>query len=319
VFSYGVQPIGAATAAGATGALAAHFDADARRAGAVVVRALPGGDLHWHKNVLVTGLSQLTAFAPRSAPRTGEPILAGVRILPSFLRAGGYPGGRMTVEVERPTRGLGRAVDRGGRTAGVKGDPIDLVEAQLDQLTIPTTRDVFDLNDAGADGDEHAGNGVYSARLPLGYAVDGMYTFHYRFEYPAGACTTRRELKQSLFVDVKTTPQHSQVAIGDPRSVRGGRVYPVRIRPQDALGNVVGPGRPPRPLCAAPCGCDAQDVVDHHEGSYTVAVRVPDGVELAACAVEAFGARFAFSPRAKFPSRVGTGAGGAPPIGGGGQ
>lgn len=301
VFSYGVAPIGGE---GDAGAVAASFDPQARRFGAVVVRALPGSDLHWHKNVLVTGLSQLTAFAPRSAPRTGEPILAAVRILPSFLRAGGYPGGRMTVEVERPTRGLGRLAPRGGRTDGVRGDPVDAVERQLEEIEIPTTRDVFVLNDDGEDGDEHPRNGTYSARLPLGYAVDGMYGFHYRFEYPAGSCVTRRELKQSLFVDVRTSPTHSQVAVGDPQRDRdGGRIYPVRIRPQDALGNVVGPGRRARARCEAPCGCDPARVVDHHEGSYTVPVRVPPGVELAACALDAFGARFAFGPRPRFPSR----------------
>jgi hypothetical protein len=44
--------------------------------------------------VLVTGLSQLTAHAPFSVPRTGDPLHAAVRILPSVLRAGGYLGGR---------------------------------------------------------------------------------------------------------------------------------------------------------------------------------------------------------------------------------
>ena len=299
VFSYGVEPLAAEDAAGA---VAASFEPDQRRYGAVVVRALPGSEIRWHKNVLVTGLSQLSPFAPRSVPKTGEPILAAVRILPPFQRAGGYPGGRMTVEVERPTRGLGRLAPRGGRTDGIEGDPVDAVERQLEEIDIPTTREVFPLNDDGKEGDENAGNGTYSARLPLSYAVDGMYTFHYRFEYPAGSCTTRRELKQTLFVDVRTSPTHSEVAVGDPRQEGRGRVYPVRIRPQDALGNIVGPSRHPRVSCAAPCGCAAEEVVDHHQGSYTVPVRVPAGVELAACTLDAFGARFTFGPRPKYPS-----------------
>lgn len=299
VFSYGVQPISGDSGGGA---VAAFFQPAKAGSGAVVVQAVPGSDLHWHKNVLVTGLSQLTAFAPRSLPRTGEPILAGVRILPSNLRAGGYPGGKMTVEVTLPTRGLGGLAPRGGRTEGIKGDAVDLVETQLEQIEIPTVRETFVLNDAGEDGDENPRNGTYGARLPLSYAVDGMYTFHYRFEYPAGSCTTRRELKQTLFVDVDTSPAHSEVAVGDPTPVKGGRVFAVRVRPQDALGNVVGPSRLAHPSCEKPCACDPSQVIDHHEGSYTIPVQVPDGTGLSACRLEAFGAGFTFEQPLRYAS-----------------
>lgn len=321
IFSYGLRPVSGEEGASLRSATFGPAGVRDRRSAAVVANALRGSDLHWHKNVLVTGLSQLTAFAPRSVPKTGEPIVPAVRILPSFLRAGGYPGGRMTVEVERPLRGLGGLVERGGRTDGFEGDPIDRVEEQLGRIQIPTTKDVFDLNDAGRDGDVHPGNGTFSARLPISYAVDGMYTFHYRFEYPAGSCTARRELKQTLFVDVDTSPPHSQTEIGQPTVARGGRVYPVRIRPQDALGNVVGPGRLPRPSCAEPCECDVKGVVDQADGSYTIPVRVPDGVELAACSLDAFGTRFRFGPRPRFPSIDDPRGrdGGGTPFGGGGR
>lgn len=291
VFSYGVRSLAGTSAAGA---LTARFDTGKPSSGAVAAKTLAGSDLHWHKNVLVTGLSQLTAFAPISVPSTGDPMLAAVRILPSFLRAGGYPGGRMTVEIESPTRGLGGLTPRGGKTDGVEGDPIDAAERFLEEIAIPTTREVFELNDDGKEGDEHPQNGTYMTRLPLSYAVDGMYTFHYRFEYPAGACTTRRELKHTLFVDVEVSPAHSEVSIGDPVSVEKGRVYPVRMRPQDALGNVVGPTRKARPECSAPCACDPTEVVDHQEGSYTIPVLVPAGTDLASCTLEAFGAGFHF-------------------------
>ncbi|HEX2253321.1 MAG TPA: vWA domain-containing protein [Thermoanaerobaculia bacterium] len=294
-FSYGVQPVvGNATAS----APAAHFGPSAGPS-AILASSLAGSDLYWHKNVLVRGLSQLTAFAPRSVPRTGAPIRAGVRILPSFLRPGGYPGARMTVEVERPLRGLGGMVERGGRSEGVEGDPVNLVETQLGKLDIPTTKEIYRLNDSGEQGDENPHNGAYTLELPLDYAVDGMYTFHYRFEYPADSCTTRRELKQTLYVDVDTSPAHSEVQIGTPIQGSGATVYPVRIRPQDALGNVVGPGRLPRPSCSKPCECGVQSVVDRNDGSYTIPVRVAPGADLAACTLDAFGAGFTFGQHAK--------------------
>jgi hypothetical protein len=150
------------------------------------------------------------------------------------------------------------------------------------------------LNDEGRNGDQFAHNGTFSAELPISAAVDGMYTFHYVFEYPAGSCRARRELKQSLFVALKVSPEASQVQVGSPVAGSGGRVYPVRMRPQDALGNVAGPGRSPRPVCAAPCSCDARSVVDHLDGSYTFPLQVPGGSDLSSCSLDAFGATFTF-------------------------
>ena len=224
-----------------------------REPGAIVGKARRGGTINWHKNVLVTGLSQLTAFAPRTLPKTGEPMKAGVRILPPFHRAGGYPGSRMTVEIERPTVGLGSLVKRVERTGSVKDDPVSSLELQLGKLQIPTRRDVYELNDQGRDGDVHPLNGTFSADLPISAAVDGMYTYHYRFDYPAGSCKAHRELKQTLFVEVKVSPNDSRIEVGAPEQVSGAKLYPVRILPRDALGNVVGPGRPPKPVCEKPC------------------------------------------------------------------
>ena len=259
---------------------------------AIVSKALPGSDLNWHKNVLVTGLSQLTAFAPRTVPQTGEPLMAAVRILPSFKRAGGYPNARMTVEVERPTRGLGEIIKRSDNVKPVKEDPVSSVELQLDKVKIPTVREIYELNDYGENGDRHAFNGTYSAELPINAAVDGMYTFHYRFEYPLGSCTARRELKQSLFVSVNVSPSHSDLKVSGPSTVPGGKVYSVQIRPQDALGNVIGPGRPPRPSCEKPCKCDPAKVTDENNGVYAMSLEVPDSVTLSTCSIDAYGVRF---------------------------
>ncbi len=303
VFSYGVRP-----ASGNGPALAAIFGSAGRRVsrtGAIVVAAEPGSDLHWHENVLVTGLTRLTPFAPISVPKTGDPLRAAVRILAPFSREGGYPDGRMTVEVERPLRGLGSLVRERGRSESIEGDEVDSLELQLSQVEIPTTRDVFELNDDGLNGDEHANNGTWSAMLPISAAVDGMYTFHYRFDYPVGSCSGRRELKQTLYVAPRTSPRHSELTIGEPRREGGGQVYPIRMTPQDALGNPIGPGRRARLVCQKPCACDAGSIEDRNDGSYVVSVRVPESMELSSCSIEAFGARFMFGERPRFPSRKG--------------
>lgn len=304
VFSYGVRALAEQSGGAADAVFAANAAAE-RQIGAIVGKARPGGAINWHKNVLVTGLSQLTAFPPRTVIRTGEPIKAAVRILPSFHRRGGYPGSKMTVEVERPTIGLGGVVKRVERSGTVKDDPVSSLELQLDRAQIPTRRDTYELNDLGKDGDVHALNGTFSADLPINAAVDGMYTYHYRFDYPAGACMAHRELKQTLFVAVRVSPKDSKLEVGPPRQEGRDKLYSISMTPQDALGNVVGPGRAPRVSCAKPCACESKEVVDQGDGSYTITLRVPETVELASCDLDAFGTRFLLGKRPQFPSREG--------------
>jgi len=293
VFSYGVHPL---PGGGATASVEAEFGSDLSqpKGHAIVGHAQTGSELNWHKNVLVTGLSKLTPFAPISVPKTGDPLQAAVRILAPFHRAGGYPGATMTVEVERPLAGLGGLVPQRGRPEEIYGDPVDTVELELGRMDIPTKKEIYYLNDRGENGDEHKANGTFSAVLPINAAVDGMYTLHYRFEAPQAQCTTRRELKQTLFVAVRVSPEHSNVKVGDPIGERGTQIFPVRMTPQDALGNIVGPGRSADPVCDKPCGCGIESVTDHDDGSYTIDVEVPESVGLESCTLQAFDTEFTF-------------------------
>jgi len=273
--------------------VAANITEDARfdsgQAG-VVGTVVPGGDaINWHANVLVKGLTKLTPFVPKSKLKTGDAIEVGVRILPSYQRAGGYPDGVMTVEVERPLAGLGSLVSQtseGGNT-GQGEDPVDSLERQIDAVSIPTQKEVYALNDRGENGDLHATNGTYMARLPINAAVDGMYTYHYVFEYPVGTCNARRELKQSLFVDVKISDSDSDVVIQNPRPGPNGSIYTVHLTPKDALGNAIGPGRRINPVCTGDCSCGPFD--DNHDGSYSIDVQVPTGADLNQCQMEMMG------------------------------
>lgn len=91
--------------------------------------------------------------------------------------------------------------------------------------------------------------------------------------------------------------------IGEPKREGSTNVYPVSMSPRDALGNVVGPGRPAKVACAKPCACANKDVVDHGDGRYTISLRVPEDVELSSCEMDAFGAHFLFGKLAQLPGR----------------
>jgi hypothetical protein len=93
------------------------------------------------------------------------------------------------------------------------------------------------------------------------------------------------------------------VEVGDPKQEGRAKLYPIRMTPRDALGNVVGPGRSAKLRCTKPCACDNKNVVDQGDGSYTIMLRVPDGNDLSSCDMDAFGARFLLGKRARFPGR----------------
>jgi hypothetical protein len=156
-------------------------------------------------------------------------------------------------------------------------------------MTIPTSKVVYPLNDRGENGDLYATNGVFSADLPISAGLDGMYTLHYTFEYPVGTCTARRELKQSLFIDVKISPNDSNIVIDQPQSGQNGMIYPVGLKPTDALGNPIGPGRRINPTCTGDCSCDL--FTDNNDGSYSIAVEVPVNGDIKQCRLDVMGVR----------------------------
>ena len=301
VFSYGLRPRGGGRERFASAAaLFGGAPATRRPPAAVVGTNLRGSDLHWFANVLVRGLSKLTPVVPRSVPRTGEALQPSVRILPSFNRAGGYPDARMMVEVERPTVGLGALVRRVGKGKQVGEDPLDAREVRVGRKVIPTVVETYPLNDGGRDGDLHARNGYFSATLPINAAVDGMYTYRFMFEYPLENCIARRELKQTLFVDVKVDSVGSELKIGRGQPLPNGTGYAVTMLPRDALGNVLGSGRPPRPQCSpAACQCDPAAVEDLGNGKYRFRVVTTPGFDLSGCTVEAYGTQFRLGRRGR--------------------
>ncbi|MEM9555216.1 MAG: vWA domain-containing protein [Acidobacteriota bacterium] len=288
-FSYALRPAGSSS----SGTLAVQ-DATFQTAtgggfGAVVGTVLAGSELNWHANVLVKGLTRLSPFLPFTTPQTGKPLQAAVRIMAPYQRAGGYPGGVMTVEVERPMVSLADWM----RQNPVPTSPDDPRYGQEIPKQIPTVKEVFALNDDGREGDLYPKNGTFSAKLPISAAVDGLYTLHYRFDYPVDSCMARRELKQTVFVGVDVQAASSRLELVRKRALSEGRTEVlVELDPRDVLGNRPRSNRRPAVRCTAPCACAADAVTRDADGVVRVPVQVPAGLEVGACTLEAFGTSF---------------------------
>src|SRR5207249_9241856 len=159
---------------------------------------------------------------------------------------------------ERPLVGIGTFLARAGLKGGeAPGDPLDPREATLTSLpALPTTIESFTLNDAGIDGDEVAGNGFFSTKVPGLAGVDGPYRLRYSLDLTTGSCTTHRELVQAAFATLDVDPQSTPVTVASSTPQPGGTtVHSVTILPQDRLGNLAGPGLRTPITCAPVPGC----------------------------------------------------------------
>ncbi|HEV2704915.1 MAG TPA: thioredoxin domain-containing protein [Pyrinomonadaceae bacterium] len=250
---------------------------------AIVARVEPGEERSWFMNVLADGLSRLSPVREKFSWRTGEDLVATVRVLPSDLRSGGYDHVDARVEVEYPTVGLGTLLTRQQyrEPRSVRGEQLDPRAAALARLNVPTKTATFRLYDDGTHGDLLPGNAYWSAKLPGLGTVDGMYKFRFILDFTVGRCTTRRELVQSIFVDVGVKSDDSSVRVIDTVTTADRAVRTtVRLTPADTFGNLLGPGRAGNIACATPkeCSIAPKDVIDHGDGSYSVTLVAPRSV-----------------------------------------
>ncbi|HSE64095.1 MAG TPA: vWA domain-containing protein [Thermoanaerobaculia bacterium] len=297
ISSYGLRPI-ATEAQGFFGAPVTR-----RRAIGVVAKVDKGIEHDWFLDVLVRGLARLEPHKPVSHVRTGDDLLPTVRMLPSFVPAGGWSRVDARVEIERPLVGLNTVLtryrektprdDRSADSKDPRAQVLTALERSRRGPIVPTDTDVYPLYDDGTHGDLVAKNAYWSAQLPDLARADGMYRYRFMLDFEKDGCTTRRELVQSVFVEVGVDPSASSVTVGPAIAAGAGRSrYDVRILPRDALGNMWGFGRPGPVTCgpANSCTCDASGVTDHGEGSYTIPVQAAAGANV--CELRAFGARF---------------------------
>ncbi|HEX5758586.1 MAG TPA: vWA domain-containing protein [Thermoanaerobaculia bacterium] len=290
IWSYGLVPAG--TVAQAT--------LDGRGAG-IVVRADRGVEQRWFVDVLVRGLNKLQAHKPVSHFRTGGDLLPSVRVSPFTATAGGFDRVDARVEIERPLLGIGTLLARRGldKERSIGDERLEPRAATLAALAaahpgpiIPTTTATYPLFDDGTHGDLVAGNHYWSAQLPHVAGADGMYRYRFILDLEKDGCTTRRELVQSVFVEVGVDATASGVQVTPRDRPAAGGGFDVTLVPRDRLGNLWGPGRPGAIQCreADGCRCGGAAVVDRGDGSYSIPVQVEAGA--GRCRIEAFGTVF---------------------------
>lgn len=269
--------------------------ADAGRSSAIVARVRQGNDNRWFVNVLGRGLAKISPHNRRLVWQTGDEILASARILPSYLRAGGYDNVDARVEVTSPTVGLGTLIARQGRREPreVAGELLDARAAALVGLTVPTTTSVFPLFDDGTHGDIHAGNAVWTGPLTGLGKVDGTYKLRFIFDLTAEGCTTRRELLQSVFVEPRTDPGASLVRVQDRGLLADGRRRTeVVLRPIDGFGNLWGSGRTGPLVCAPEGTCEVEHRSPRDDGKGTYEFNLLTAPGTAGGRVTGFGTTF---------------------------
>jgi hypothetical protein len=277
--------------AGAGGGVQAT--ANAGKTAAVVARGERGAEQSWFVDVLGRGLGKLSPVAKRVGWRTGDPLQASVRILPSYHRAGGWDHVDARVEVEYPLRSVGTLLAERQLPPERRREDGDARSLALAGLVIPTAKAVFPLYDDGTHGDREPGNGQWTATLDGLGAIDGNYKLRYVFELTAGGCTTRREATQDLVVDLRVDPRAAPpkvAATGATGATAAGGKTTVLLRPADAYGNLWGPGRPSAASCAPEELCRVEETADLGGGAYRLTLATAPG--LGGVRLDAFGARY---------------------------
>ncbi|HMF91364.1 MAG TPA: vWA domain-containing protein [Candidatus Angelobacter sp.] len=262
--------------------------------GAVGAKINDGKDQKWFADILGNSLGKLSPHNREVKWKTGEEPIAEVRMLPSYVRRGGWDKVNARVEVEYPTIGVGTLLARKGLgdSRTIDQDRIDARTVALSGITIPTAKTTFPLYDDGTHGDLYPRNFYWTAELTGLGKTDGPYKLRYMFDLTAGGCTTHRELMQSFYMDTGVDPKSSKVSPGAPAQVANGwRKFDVAITPAGSAGNLLGPGRNTLATCAPKDSCrvDAKPV-DAGGGLYKIAIEVAPN--MASVHLDAFDAAF---------------------------
>lgn len=208
----------------------------------------------------------------RSVNRTGDQVRVQL-----VLNERGLPlrDAKVTAKISGPSAALGTLVARGAvstdELAALVANNGDLSPGQakgelLDPATLPGTRDLstITLSDAAATGDQEPQDGVYVGQFAA--LTPGIYTVDLHAEYTGKFGTS------GIIEDRLTT----QVVVGlDPEATvasvrRTGVAGGVRLRftPQDAAGNLLGPGQGSAVSFAQGSKLFTPVVSDYLDGSY---------------------------------------------------
>ena len=216
----------------------------------------------------------------------GEKLLLTAR-----LAEAGKPvasGASVRVDVTRPGEGLGNWLARQAVTpAELRRVPVrvgaeTLQPFQRKAIYLQEIRKVkppspkFDgsikLYDDGTHGDAKAGDGIYSAEVAT--TQPGVYSFRFHATGQSGkGYGFDRDRVLQKYIAVEALPEWAKV---DVLRLDARRVQ-ISVKPQDAQGNLLGPGHRARLQVTSDVGKPAGTLVDALDGTYRQAVTLPEG------------------------------------------
>jgi hypothetical protein len=136
--------------------------------------------------------------------------------------------------------------------------------------------DAVRLYDDGTHGDAAAGDGIYTGQYE-GTAVPGMYAFDFNASgRTAAGFPFERNQRLERQLAVKADTLNADI-IRLPAEDKQFDLFDITLRPADAYGNLLGPGRQHLILWEATAGEFAQPAIDHLDGTYSRQLRLPSG------------------------------------------
>ena len=141
--------------------------------------------------------------------------------------------------------------------------------------------DTVRLYDDGTHGDSAAGDGIYTGRFE-GTTVAGTYAFDINASGVTSAgIPFERNLRIERHIPMKADALGAE-AFRLPVDDKDMDIFEITLRPADAYGNLLGPGRQHMMLWEATAGGGPEPVVDHLDGTYSRRLKLPAGSSPAA-------------------------------------